>query len=374
MLLNKEKCCQEPLEDVLVDMSMSKKENAIQLRYDGLSLSKIATKLSISFRTAKKYCESVPFTKEQQVKNLYRNPNKRVLAVKYRNNGMSMGEIAKQLGVAKSSISKWMKEEANNILLSVKQRKEQNDLLLKKQKESILNDVIKYRFQGYGCKEIGEIFNKTPEFIISVCKLYSFTNDDKNTIKIAVEKRTNERRKRGELKPVGGFRKGAERSKSGYYKGIYSSSTYELCWIVYNLDMGKDVKRFDGFLECSDENFKYYPDFIEDNNHIIEIKGYEDKNVARKTALAERLGYKVTLLKRQDLQHVFEYVDKTYNVNKKSRHSLYDNYKPKFLLVCSECNKDFEVFQLRKRHKDGLPSYCSMSCSAIARCKNKQNK
>src|SRR6516164_8460315 len=34
-------------------------------------------------------------------------------------------------------------------------------------------------------------------------------------------------------KAKGGIRIGSGRSKSGYYKGIYCGSTYELCWVIY---------------------------------------------------------------------------------------------------------------------------------------------
>ena len=408
MLLNKEKRCKDALKEVSAGLSFCKaakkynlkhsnltyrakkinivseqtkqvqkaqaqKEKARELRAKGLSLCKIALELKISHSSVKNYCEGISITDKQYQCNLQRLPDKRKKAIEFRNNGMSMGKIAKQLGVAKSSVSKWLKEAGANVL-SVNQRKNEIDFLLKKEKENLLSDVVKYRLLGYGFKEIANLMDKKVDFIMSISKLYNFSSDEKEKIEKAVKDRTTHRRHKGELKPVGGLKQGSERSKFGYYKNIYSSSTYELCWIIYNLDMGKDVKRFDGFLECPDKKFKYYPDFIEENNHIIEIKGYEDESVARKTALAERLGYTVTLMKEKDLQHVFEYVDKTYNVNKNNRHTLYDNYKPKFIINCFGCKKDFEVFKLRKKHKDGLPSYCSISCAAVSRHKNKQNK
>jgi len=133
------------------------------------------------------------------------------------------------------------------------------------------------------------------------------------------------------------------------------------------LDHGNEVKRFEGFLECPTERFKYYPDFIQNKNEIIEIKGYEDKGVARKTALAESLGYKVSLLKKDDLKHIFEYVDKKYNVKPLSRHTLYDNHKPVHVFCCSQCQNDFEVFRLRDRHRNSQTVFCSSKCATMHR-------
>jgi hypothetical protein len=34
----------------------------------------------------------------------------------------------------------------------------------------------------------------------------------------------------------GGYRKGSGRGKSGWYKEYWCDSTYELCWLIYQLD------------------------------------------------------------------------------------------------------------------------------------------
>jgi len=54
---------------------------------------------------------------------------------------------------------------------------------------------------------------------------------------------------------VGGLRNGSGRSKSGYYKEIYCGSTYELCWVIYNLDHNISFSRFSGYL--TDGKIKY---------------------------------------------------------------------------------------------------------------------
>jgi hypothetical protein len=120
----------------------------------------------------------------------------------------------------------------------------------------------------------------------------------------------------------GGYRQGSGRSKHGFYKGIYCGSTYELCWVIYNLDHNIKFTRFPTFLEGN--GIKYYPDFLlDDKQTIVETKGYEsDATVCKKTKLAESYGYKVVVLRKQDLEPVFNYVKKTYGTSK--YHTLYD--------------------------------------------------
>jgi len=127
-------------------------------------------------------------------------------------------------------------------------------------------------------------------------------------------------------KNPGGYRLGSGRSKHGYYKGIYCGSTYELCWVIYSLDNGIKFRRFPSFLQRG--NLKYYPDFLlEDNKTIVETKGYESvESVDKKTKLAESFGYKVNVLRKKDLEPIFEYVTKKYNTKK--YYTLYDNYTP----------------------------------------------
>lgn len=152
----------------------------------------------------------------------------------------------------------------------------------------------------------------------------------------------------------GGYRPGSGRAKTGYYKGIYCGSTYELCWVIYQLDHDRPFERFEGFLEF--EGKKYFPDFIQ-NNKIVEIKGFEDQEkVAAKTLIATQNGYEVVVLRADDLQKEFNYVRSTYTKNYKS---LYDEYKPKFEYTCACCGNLFSKDKASKYAK----VYCSRSCS-----------
>lgn len=155
---------------------------------------------------------------------------------------------------------------------------------------------------------------------------------------------------------TGGYREGSGRSRSGYFRGIYCGSTYELCWVIYNLDHGIEFKRFEGVIES--ENLKYIPDFLI-GNRIIEIKGYEHApKVQAKKQLAESKGYKVDILYREDLQYCFNYVKQQYDTTK--FYELYDNYKPKYQYTCANCDKLFETDAKRKRSV----ACCSRQCAA----------
>ena len=114
----------------------------------------------------------------------------------------------------------------------------------------------------------------------------------------------------------GGYRQGSGRSKSGYYNGIYCGSTYELCWVIYNLDHAIKFTRFPGKLEK--DNVAYYPDFLlSDGKTIVETKGYEKQEfVDKKTKVAESFGYSVVVLRKEDLQYAFEYVTQKYGADK----------------------------------------------------------
>ena len=73
----------------------------------------------------------------------------------------------------------------------------------------------------------------------------------------------------------GGYRKGSGIGKKGWYNEIWCDSSYELAYVIFNIDHNIKFQRNHQFFEYSYQNhkFKYYPDFIE-NNIFIEIKGF----------------------------------------------------------------------------------------------------
>lgn len=79
------------------------------------------------------------------------------------------------------------------------------------------------------------------------------------------------------LQCSGGIRKGTSRGKSGYYRNHWCDSSYELAWIVYQIDHNVSFKRnkvgFDYVFE--NKKRKFYPDFILADGLYVEIKNYK---------------------------------------------------------------------------------------------------
>lgn len=159
----------------------------------------------------------------------------------------------------------------------------------------------------------------------------------------------------------GGYREGSGRSKSGYYRGIYCGSTYELCWVIYSLEHGIEFTRFPSKLQKDD--ITYYPDFLlGDGKTIVETKGYEkEESVNKKTFVAESFGYTVVVLRENDLKYAFDYVKEKYKTSK--FYDLYDGYKPKYELVCSFCGFKF----LSDKQRKSKETFCSRLCSGKQR-------
>lgn len=165
-------------------------------------------------------------------------------------------------------------------------------------------------------------------------------------------------------KVAGGYRDGSGRAKSGYYKGVYCGSTYELAWVIYQLDHNTQFERFPKTLEH--EGRKYIPDFLQDGK-IVELKGYEsEERVAAKTAIANQCGYQVTVLRKQDLVAEFKWVKENYQFS--NMHELYDDYSPAYSYSCCACGVTYQS----DVKKTGT-NFCSASCSLSENRKRKKH-
>lgn len=120
--------------------------------------------------------------------------------------------------------------------------------------------------------------------------------------------------------------KGVGKAHKGWYKGIWCDSSWELAFLIYNLDHGIKIKRCDESFEYEYKNeiHLYHPDFITNDNEYNEIKGYEtdkDKNKFECFPKDKTL----IIYKREDLKEIFEYILKTYNIDKiNDIYKLYD--------------------------------------------------
>ncbi len=74
----------------------------------------------------------------------------------------------------------------------------------------------------------------------------------------------------------GGFRKYGGRGKSGNYKGYFCQSSWELAYVIYNLEHNIKFKRsWERFsYTFNGKKRNYIPDFKLDNGDYVEVKGY----------------------------------------------------------------------------------------------------
>jgi len=121
----------------------------------------------------------------------------------------------------------------------------------------------------------------------------------------------------------GGFRLNGGRSKRGWYKGIHCQSTYELAWVIYNLDNNIPFRRsteWFGYINSKGENRKYYPDFYLDSEEsYIEIKGYKEKEFENKQKYFPK---KIIVIEKNQIKKYIDYVKQIYKTKKIE--TLYD--------------------------------------------------
>lgn len=119
------------------------------------------------------------------------------------------------------------------------------------------------------------------------------------------------------------YRQNKTYGKCGYYKGIYCASSWELAFLVYNKDLGKDIKRCDIQFTYSfnNEEHTYFPDFIMEDV-IYEVKGRELEDVVFKTEAVIKNGYKIQLIRRKEILPIIKEIKTKYNL--KDITKLYD--------------------------------------------------
>lgn len=157
------------------------------------------------------------------------------------------------------------------------------------------------------------------------------------------------------LKASGGYRKGSGIGKSGWYKGVWCDSSYELVWVIYqfehNISFERNRQAF--YYEWKGAIKKYIPDFVS-NGQIIEIKGYVDGQVKAKLQSIQNL----KILFKEDLNVEFEYVESKYG---KDFIKLYEGNPYKQLTrECKLCGKPCKQKNI----------YCSRKCAGAGNNRN----
>lgn len=138
------------------------------------------------------------------------------------------------------------------------------------------------------------------------------------------------------LSKCGGIKQGAGRGKHGWYKDYWCDSSWELAWVIYNLEHNiKFERNTKGFeYQFNNQTFKYFPDFKLEDGTYIEIKGYADNKTNEKLSQFKE---KLIILYYQDMKPYIEYVVNKYG---KDFISLYKDYnKPNKEIRCIECQE-----------------------------------
>lgn len=140
---------------------------------------------------------------------------------------------------------------------------------------------------------------------------------------------------------TGGCRRGSGRGKKGWYKGFWCDSSWELAYVIYNLEHNIAFERnTEGFeYTFNGEKHFYYPDFKEENTYV-EIKNFKTNKFSSKIECFKK---PLKVLMKNDLKTILEYVNQRYGAD---FIKLYEDYKerPKNIYICKcggmKSNKD----------------------------------
>lgn len=105
---------------------------------------------------------------------------------------------------------------------------------------------------------------------------------------------------------TGGWRNWGGNGKCGTYNGILFQSTWELAWLIYQIDHGNTPTRCElkiPYINTVGKKCVYHPDF-EMNNEIYEVKGYWSDIAKIKVAAAISIGYNINIIDHTNI-HIY---------------------------------------------------------------------
>jgi hypothetical protein len=113
----------------------------------------------------------------------------------------------------------------------------------------------------------------------------------------------------------GGLRVGSGRGKKGRYKGHWCDSSWEMAWVIYNLDHNISFERnYTGFnYQYKGQERKYYPDFLIGETYY-EIKGrrsFEGLDEENKEKICQ-FNKNLVVLYMKDIKPYLDYVIEKY--------------------------------------------------------------
>lgn len=116
---------------------------------------------------------------------------------------------------------------------------------------------------------------------------------------------------------LGGYHRKCGYGKKGWYKGYWCDSSWELAFVIYNLEHDIPFNRnHEGFEYIyNNKQRKYYPDFILEDGSYVEIKGYYSNCTYIKHESFINKGYKLTVIDKKTIVPYLKYVIGKYGKN-----------------------------------------------------------
>ena len=204
---------------------------------------------------------------------------------------------------------------ANGKIWSDEHKKKLSESCKKSEKVKLANSVMtenrKQALNKGRKKGIRITFNKiTKEVVVKykinefVCQYCGEKGIDKRYIK------DRKYHKECWLKISGGIRKGSSRGKSGWYKGYWCDSSYELAYLIYSLEHNIKIERNNKGYEYNYKNEKhiFYPDFRVEGE-LVEIKNFRSELTDIKL---KSIDEKITIYYKDTIIPYLEYVKNKY--------------------------------------------------------------
>jgi hypothetical protein len=244
-------------------------------------------------------------------------------------------KCGKEFEQSKGLISYCSLECRNSRVWSEEDKYKKSESAKKSDKVKIANNLIAKEFikerVGKKCEVCDKTMNLLPSKqhqLFCSTKCYKLSENQKN---------------------CGGYRKGSGVGKSGWYKSYWCDSSWELAWVIYNLENNILFERNKKSFEYVHDNkiLKYFPDFVISGVYY-EIKGYVTEKTISKI---NQFSGELIIIGKKEIKPYIKYVTEKYGYD---FIKLYENNPhnkiSKTCLICGKLCKEKNVV-------------CSRSCS-----------
>ena len=112
---------------------------------------------------------------------------------------------------------------------------------------------------------------------------------------------------------IGGYHRHGGRGIRGWYRGFWCDSSWELAWVIFNLEHNINFTRCNERFEYEYEGKKhtYNPDFILENGEYVEIKGWSCNKWKAKVEQFPK-GKILHILMKEQMLPILKYVETKY--------------------------------------------------------------